>query len=160
MSKLIFLLFFGFSINQAHADTCYQKYKAPNGTITFSQANCIEDIVNNDSKKLPVQQKTNAQISTAFFGKIGKSISLNFENIEIKSLFQVFSDAANINISVDDSVAGATSVALNNIPWTEAVYNVISRNKLVIVKIRSGYFVCPALMSDDFCKQQAANKGL
>jgi hypothetical protein len=160
MSKLICLLFLCFSINQVHADTCYRKYKESNGTTTFSQANCNDGSANNNSSKTSTQQSTNAQKSAAFFGGIGKSLSLNFESIEFRSLFQVFSDAANINISTDDSVAGATSVALNDIPWTEAIYNIISRNKLVVVKVRTGYYVCPASMSDNICEKRAFNKGL
>ena len=46
-----------------------------------------------------------------------KPISLNFQNIDIKALLQVFADFTGLNLVPTDSVSGPVTVRLNEVPW-------------------------------------------
>jgi type IV pilus assembly protein PilQ len=48
-------------------------------------------------------------------------VSLNFQNIEVRSLLQLLADFAAYNILISDSVNGTMSLQLNDIPWNQAL---------------------------------------
>nr|WP_238589478.1 type IV pilus secretin PilQ [Legionella cincinnatiensis] len=51
----------------------------------------------------------------------GKRISLNFQNISIRSVLQLLADFTGINIVASDRVQGNITLRLNNIPWDQAL---------------------------------------
>ena len=60
-----------------------------------------------------------------------KPISLNFQNIDIKALLQVFADFSGWNLVPSDSVSGLVSVKLNEVPWQQALHIVLQSRGLV-----------------------------
>ena len=52
---------------------------------------------------------------------IGERLSLNFQDIEVRSVLQLLADFTDINIVVSDSVAGNITLRLNNVPWDQAL---------------------------------------
>jgi type IV pilus assembly protein PilQ len=54
-------------------------------------------------------------------GYAGEKLSLNFQNIEVRSLLQVIADFTNFNIVTSDSVAGAVTLRLKDVPWDQAL---------------------------------------
>ncbi len=50
-----------------------------------------------------------------------KPITLNFQNIDMKVLLQVFADFSGLNVVPTDSVGGLVSVRLNEVPWQQAL---------------------------------------
>ena len=60
-----------------------------------------------------------------------KPISLNFQNIDIKALLQVFADFSGLNVVPTDSVRGPVSVRLNDVPWQQALGIVLQSKGLV-----------------------------
>lgn len=60
-----------------------------------------------------------------------KPISLNFQNIDIKALLQVFADFSGLNVVPTDSVSGPVSVRLNDVPWQQALGIVLQSKGLV-----------------------------
>lgn len=48
-------------------------------------------------------------------------ISLNFQNIEVRSLMQVFADFTGLNFVTTDSVSGQVTVRLQDLPWPQAL---------------------------------------
>jgi type IV pilus assembly protein PilQ len=54
-------------------------------------------------------------------GYSGEKLSLNFQNIEIRSLLQVIADFTNFNIVTSDSVAGSVTLRLKDVPWDQAL---------------------------------------
>jgi type IV pilus assembly protein PilQ len=60
-----------------------------------------------------------------------KPISLNFQNIDIKALLQVFADFSGLNLVPTDSVVGPVSVRLNEVPWQQALDIVLQSKGLV-----------------------------
>lgn len=51
----------------------------------------------------------------------GKRISLNFQNINIRSVLQLLADFTGVNIVVSDKVQGDITLRLNDIPWDQAL---------------------------------------
>lgn len=60
-----------------------------------------------------------------------KPISLNFQNIDIKALLQVFADSSGLNLVPTDNVNGPVSVRLNDVPWQQALDIVLQSKGLV-----------------------------
>jgi type IV pilus assembly protein PilQ len=54
-------------------------------------------------------------------GYAGEKLSLNFQNIEVRSLLQVIADFTNFNIVTSDSVTGAVTLRLKDVPWDQAL---------------------------------------
>ena len=51
----------------------------------------------------------------------GQAISLNFQNIDIRALLQVFAEFTGLNLVVSDAVTGQVSVRLLDVPWVQAL---------------------------------------
>lgn len=51
----------------------------------------------------------------------GEKLSLNFQNIEVRSLLQVIADFTNFNIVTSDTVTGALTLRLKDVPWDQAL---------------------------------------
>lgn len=54
-------------------------------------------------------------------GYTGQKLSLNFQNIEVRSLLQVIADFTSFNIVTSDSVTGAVTLRLQDVPWDQAL---------------------------------------
>jgi type IV pilus assembly protein PilQ len=54
-------------------------------------------------------------------GYTGEKLSLNFQNIEVRSLLQVIADFTNFNIVTSDSVTGSVTLRLKDVPWDQAL---------------------------------------
>jgi type IV pilus assembly protein PilQ len=52
---------------------------------------------------------------------IGERLSLNFQDIEVRSVLQLLADFTDLNIVVSDSVSGNITLRLNNVPWDQAL---------------------------------------
>ena len=57
-------------------------------------------------------------------------ITLNFQNIEIKTLLQVFADFTGLNLVATDSVSGQVTVRLTEVPWPQALQIVLQSKGL------------------------------
>ena len=51
----------------------------------------------------------------------GERLTLNFQDIETRSLLQLLSDASGLNIVVNDTVGGSVTLRLQNVPWDQAL---------------------------------------
>lgn len=52
---------------------------------------------------------------------VGERLSLNFQDIEVRSVLQLLADFTDLNIVVADSVVGNITLRLNNVPWDQAL---------------------------------------
>jgi type IV pilus assembly protein PilQ len=59
-----------------------------------------------------------------------RPISLNFQNVEITTLLQVFAEFTGLNLVVTDSVKGQVTVRLSNVPWPQALQIVLQSKGL------------------------------
>ena len=60
-------------------------------------------------------------------------ISLNFQNIDIKALLQVFADFSGVNVASTDSVSGVVTVRLTQVPWRQAL-NIVLQSKGLVAR--------------------------
>jgi len=55
------------------------------------------------------------------FGYTGERLSLNFQDIEVRSVLQLLADFTGINIVVSDTVGGNLTLRMQNVPWDQAL---------------------------------------
>lgn len=58
----------------------------------------------------------------------GEKLTLNFQDIEVRSVLQLLADASGFNIVVPDSVNGSVTLRLQNVPWDQAL-DIVLRTK-------------------------------
>jgi len=51
----------------------------------------------------------------------GKRLSLNFQDIPVRSVLQILADFTNLNIVASDAVKGNVTLRLNDVPWDQAM---------------------------------------
>ncbi|MGJ7489172.1 type IV pilus secretin PilQ [Variovorax sp. ZT4R33] len=76
-------------------------------------------------------------------GYSGEKLSLNFQNIEIRSLLQVIADFTNFNIVTSDSVTGALTLRLKDVPWDQALDIIMQAKNLGLRKNGSVLWIAP-----------------
>ncbi|WP_233249729.1 type IV pilus secretin PilQ [Limnohabitans sp. Bal53] len=59
-----------------------------------------------------------------------RPISLNFQNIEVTALLQVFAEFTGLNLVATDSVKGQVTVRLTDVPWPQALQIVLQSKGL------------------------------
>jgi type IV pilus assembly protein PilQ len=62
------------------------------------------------------------------FGFTGEPLSLNFQDIEVRSVLQLLADFTELNIVVSDNVEGKLTLRLKNTPWDQAL-DIILKSK-------------------------------
>ena len=58
----------------------------------------------------------------------GEKLSLNFQDIEVRSVLQLIADFTDLNLVASDTVSGRITLRLQNVPWDQAL-DIILRNK-------------------------------
>ena len=76
-------------------------------------------------------------------GYSGQKLSLNFQNIEVRSLLQVIADFTNFNIVTSDSVAGSVTLRLQDVPWDQALDIILQAKGLGLRKSGNVLWVAP-----------------
>lgn len=70
-----------------------------------------------------VKPSSDGQKKTAD-GKVkytGEKLSLNFQNVEVRSVLQVIADFTGLNIVASDTVSGSLTLRLKDVPWDQAL---------------------------------------
>lgn len=60
----------------------------------------------------------------------GEKLSLNFQNIDVRSLLQVIADFTNFNIVTSDTVQGNLTLRLKDVPWDQALDIILQAKNL------------------------------
>ncbi len=76
-------------------------------------------------------------------GYRGERLSLNFQNIDIRSLLQVFADFTNLNIITSDTVQGNITLRLKDVPWDQALQIVMDAKGLASRRNGNVLWVAP-----------------
>lgn len=76
-------------------------------------------------------------------GYNGQKLSLNFQNIEVRSLLQVIADFTNFNIVTSDSVSGAVTLRLQDVPWDQALDIIMQAKGLGMRKNGTVLWIAP-----------------
>jgi type IV pilus assembly protein PilQ len=76
-------------------------------------------------------------------GYQGERLSLNFQNVDVRSLLQVIADFTNLNIITSDSVQGAITLRLKDVPWDQALDIILQSKGLDMRKNGNVILVAP-----------------
>lgn len=87
--------------------------------------------------------KVDAKKLTQGVGYNGQKLSLNFQNIEVRSLLQVIADFTNFNIVTSDSVSGSVTLRLQDVPWDQALDIILQAKGLGLRKSGNVLWVAP-----------------
>ena len=74
----------------------------------------------------------------------GEKLSLNFQNIEVRSVLQVIADFTGLNIIASDTVTGNITLRLKDVPWDQALDIIMQNKGLTLRKIGNVITVAPA----------------
>lgn len=74
----------------------------------------------------------------------GEKLSLNFQDIDVRSVLQVIADFTNLNLVASDTVQGGITLRLQNVPWDQALDLVLKTKGLDKRKIGNVLLVAPA----------------
>ena len=76
-------------------------------------------------------------------GYQGERLSLNFQNVDVRSLLQVIADFTNLNIITSDSVGGTITLRLKDVPWDQALDIILQSKGLDMRKNGNVLLVAP-----------------
>ncbi|MBY0455327.1 MAG: type IV pilus secretin PilQ [Burkholderiaceae bacterium] len=99
------------------------------------------------------QKKVDLSKLTPGPGYSGEKLSLNFQNIEVRSLLQVIADFTNFNIVTSDTVTGALTLRLKEVPWDQALQIIMDAKGLGMRKNGSVLWIAPKDEIDDRTKK-------
>lgn len=88
-------------------------------------------------------QKVDANKLTQGTGFNGEKLSLNFQNIEIRSLLQVIADFTNFNVVTSDTVTGSVTLRLKDVPWDQALNIILDAKGLGMRKTGNVLLIAP-----------------
>ncbi|WP_163031239.1 type IV pilus secretin PilQ [Pseudomonas viridiflava] len=74
----------------------------------------------------------------------GEKLSLNFQDIDVRSVLQLIADFTNLNLVASDTVQGGITLRLQNVPWDQALDLVLKTKGLDKRKVGSVLLVAPA----------------
>ena len=69
----------------------------------------------------PISKEDEEKKRKEKFGFTGERLSLNFQDIEVRSVLQLLADFTGLNLVVSDSVEGNLTLRLKNVPWDQAM---------------------------------------
>ncbi|MHC8297492.1 type IV pilus secretin PilQ [Pseudomonas sp. LB3P58] len=82
--------------------------------------------------------------NTERFAYTGEKLSLNFQDIDVRSVLQLIADFTNLNLVASDTVQGGITLRLQNVPWDQALDLVLKTKGLDKRKIGNVLLVAPA----------------
>lgn len=86
-------------------------------------------------------------------GFSGERLSLNFQNIEVRALLQVIADFTNFNIVTSDTVGGALTLRLKDVPWDQALNIIMEAKGLGLKKNGNVLWIAPKEEIDERTKK-------
>ncbi|WP_460035781.1 type IV pilus secretin PilQ [Methylothermus subterraneus] len=69
----------------------------------------------------PLTRAEKEELEKKKFPYVGERLSLNFQDIPVRSVLQILADFTGLNIIAADSVQGNVTLRLNNVPWDQAL---------------------------------------
>lgn len=78
------------------------------------------------------------------FGYSGERLSLNFQDIEVRSVLQLIADFTDFNIVVSDTVSGSLTLRLKNVPWDQALDIILKTKGLAMRQTGNVMLIAPS----------------
>ena len=74
----------------------------------------------------------------------GEKLSLNFQDIEVRSVLQLIADFTELNLVASDTVSGRITLRLQNVPWDQALDLILKTKGLDKRQVGNVMLVAPA----------------
>lgn len=68
-----------------------------------------------------ITEEEQEKLRTEKFPYNGEKLSLNFQDIQVRSVLQLIADFTGLNLVASDSIAGSITLRLKNVPWDQAL---------------------------------------
>jgi type IV pilus assembly protein PilQ len=91
----------------------------------------------------PVIPNPNALVQGSGPGYHGDKLSLNFQNVDVRSVLQVIADFTGLNIITSDSVSGNLTLRLKDVPWDQALDIILQAKGLGMRKNGNVIWIAP-----------------
>ena len=94
----------------------------------------------------PVETVQDRERELQFFGEReyeGARMTLNFQDIQVRSVLQLIADVSDLNIVVSDSVSGSLTLRLTNVPWDQALDIVLETRNLDMRRSGNVIWIAP-----------------
>ena len=92
----------------------------------------------------PLSQDDAERRNAERFAYTGEKLSLNFQDIDVRSVLQLIADFTDLNLVASDTVAGNITLRLQNVPWDQALDLVLKTKGLDKRQIGNVLLVAPA----------------
>ena len=92
----------------------------------------------------PLTQDVMEKRKAERFAYTGEKLSLNFQDIDVRSVLQLIADFTDLNLVASDTVQGNITLRLQNVPWDQALDLVLKTKGLDKRKIGNVLLVAPA----------------
>ncbi len=120
----------------------------PNITITINAKGNYDYLAYQADQTLtvnvnPITEKEIAARDDVFKYK-GEKLSLNFQDIEVRSVLQLIADFTDLNLVASDTVSGRITLRLKNVPWDQALELILKTKGLDKRQVGNVLLVAPA----------------
>lgn len=92
----------------------------------------------------PIAKDELEQRKAERFAYSGEKLSLNFQDIDVRSVLQLIADFTNLNLVASDTVQGNITLRLQNVPWDQALDLVLKTKGLDKRQVGNVLLVAPA----------------
>jgi type IV pilus assembly protein PilQ len=91
----------------------------------------------------PIQYDPNKLVQGTRTGYSGEKLSLNFQNVEVRSVLNVIADFTDLNIITSDTVGGNLTLRLKDVPWDQALDIILQTRGLDMRKNGNVIWIAP-----------------
>ena len=91
----------------------------------------------------PVQYDPSKLVQGTRTGYSGEKLSLNFQNVEVRSVLNVIADFTDLNIITSDTVGGNLTLRLKDVPWDQALDIILQTRGLDMRKNGNVLWIAP-----------------
>jgi len=91
----------------------------------------------------PIQYDPNKLVQGTRTGYTGEKLSLNFQNVEVRSVLNVIADFTDLNIITSDTVGGNLTLRLKDVPWDQALDIILQTRGLDMRKNGNVIWIAP-----------------
>src|SRR5690606_21216018 len=92
----------------------------------------------------PLTESEAEQRKAEHFAYSGEKLSLNFQDIDVRSVLQLIADFTDLNLVASDTVSGNITLRLQNVPWDQALDLVLKTKGLDKRQVGNVLLVAPA----------------
>ncbi|MBK1888957.1 type IV pilus secretin PilQ family protein [Undibacterium sp. 14-3-2] len=90
----------------------------------------------------PIKEDPN-KLTQGTQGYRGERLSFNFQNIEVRAILQIIAEVSGLNVIASDTVTGTITLRLKDVPWDQALDNIMQIKGLDMRKNGNVIWIAP-----------------